>query len=79
MNGATDYDIAACLRRSSTALVKWYAHLSPNHLKHVMEGVARFGKAIGETTRPEESHLVQISSPTVTGTKRGGEKRAAES
>jgi hypothetical protein len=51
MNGATDYDIAACLRHSSTALVKRYAHLSPNHLKHVMEGVARFGKATVETTR----------------------------
>lgn len=44
MAGATDYDIAACLRHSTTALVRRYAHLSPTHLQGVMERVSAFGK-----------------------------------
>ena len=44
MAGATDYDIAACLRHSTTALVRRYAHLSPIHLQGVMERVSAFGK-----------------------------------
>ena len=39
MSGATDYDIAACLRHSSTALVKRYAHLSPTY--RVREKIVR--------------------------------------
>ena len=45
MAGATDYDIAACLRHSTTALVRRYAHLSQTHLRTVMERVSNFGKA----------------------------------
>jgi len=44
MAGATESDIAACLRHSSTALVRRYAHLSPRHLKGVVEKVAGFGR-----------------------------------
>ncbi len=44
MAGATDYDIAACLRHSTTALVRRYAHLSPTHLQGVMERVSSFGR-----------------------------------
>ena len=43
MSGATEQDIAACLRHSTTALVTRYAHLSPSHLKGVVEKVASFG------------------------------------
>lgn len=44
MSGATEGEIAAALRHTSTALVKRYAHLSPTHLKGVMQKVAAFGK-----------------------------------
>jgi integrase len=43
MAGATEQEIAACLRHSSTALVRRYAHLSPGHLTGVMEKVSAFG------------------------------------
>jgi hypothetical protein len=42
MNGQNDGTFAALLRHSTTALVKRYAHLSPSHLKEVVEGVAGF-------------------------------------
>ncbi len=35
---------ASLLRHSSTALVKRYAHLSPSHMKGVVEKVSAFGK-----------------------------------
>ena len=44
MAGTTDYDIASLLRHSTTALVRRYAHLSPSHLKGVVEKVAAFGQ-----------------------------------
>jgi integrase len=46
MAGATENDIASCLRHSSTALVRRYAHLSPSHLSGVMEKVSAFGKPV---------------------------------
>ena len=45
MAGKNDQTIATCLRHSTTALVKRYAHLSPSHLKAAVEAVARFGKS----------------------------------
>ena len=66
MNGATECDIAASLRHSGTSLVKRYAHLSPSHLKGVMERVSAFGKM--PTTDAREG---QISNGTVTGTGNG--------
>ena len=63
MNGATESDIAASLRHSGTTLVKRYAHLSPSHLKGVMEKVSAFGKPAGNG-----SEKAPIPSPTVTGT-----------
>ncbi len=54
MNGATESDIAACLRHSGTGLVKRYAHLSPSHLKGIMEKVSAFGKE-AKTTRASQS------------------------
>jgi len=44
MAGATEQEIAACMGHSSTALVRRYAHLSPCHLKGVVEMVSQFGK-----------------------------------
>ncbi len=46
MSGATEQEIAACLRHSSTALVKRYTHLSQAHLHSVTEKVSQFGQAI---------------------------------
>ncbi len=44
MAGATDREIQEALRHASTALVKRYAHLSPTHLRGVMERVSTFGQ-----------------------------------
>jgi integrase len=44
MNGNSESTIASLLRHSGTALVKRYAHLSPNHLRAAVEGVATFGQ-----------------------------------
>ena len=44
MSGATEQEIAACLRHSSTALVKRYTHLSQPHLHSVTEKVSQFGQ-----------------------------------
>ena len=44
MAGATEQEIAACMGHSTTALVRRYAHLSPSHLKGVVEWVSQFGK-----------------------------------
>ncbi len=61
MSGATEGDIAACLRHSTTALVRRYAHLSPSHLQGVMEKVSAFGR---------QAKQGPILSGTVTGTGR---------
>ncbi len=53
MAGATEGDIAACLRHSTTALVRRYAHLSPTHLRGVIEKVSAFGKVSLERSKPE--------------------------
>jgi integrase len=53
MDGATEQDIAACLGHSTTALVRRYAHLSPSHLKGVVERVSAFGR-VGTGSRQEE-------------------------
>lgn len=55
MSGATDYDIASCLRHSTTSLVRRYAHLSPTHLRGVMERVSTFGRPSDKPTRTERS------------------------
>jgi integrase len=60
MDGATEQDIAACLGHSTTALVRRYAHLSPSHLKGVVERLSTFGQVRTES-RQEES---QRSNPT---------------
>ncbi len=48
MGGASDGDIAASLRHAGTALVKRYAHLSPSHLRGVMEKASAFGQPVVE-------------------------------
>ncbi len=63
MKGASDGEIAASLRHSSTALVKRYAHLSPSHLKGLMEKASAFGQPAG--SHGQEG---QIDSGTVTKT-----------
>jgi len=44
MSGATEQEIADCLRHEDTRLVQRYAHLSQTHLQGVMEKVSAFGK-----------------------------------
>ncbi len=44
MSGATEQDIAACLRHSGTSLVKRYTHLSQDHWHSVTEKVSQFGR-----------------------------------
>ena len=44
MSGPTEYDIASCLRHAGTTLVRRYAHLSPTHLRAVVERVSSYGK-----------------------------------
>ncbi len=63
MKGASDGDIAASLRHSGTALVKRYAHLSPSHLKGVMEKASAFGKPA-----EKDGQVGSISNGTVTRT-----------
>ncbi|MEE8494277.1 MAG: site-specific integrase, partial [Nitrospirales bacterium] len=65
MGGASDGDIAASLRHAGTALVKRYTHLSPSHLKGVMEKASAFGQPAGQGSQEG-----QIGSGTVslTGT-----------
>ncbi|MCH8041470.1 MAG: site-specific integrase [Nitrospinae bacterium] len=55
MSGATEQDIASCLRHSSTALVRRYAHLSPTHLKGVMEKVSAFSQPVPNRPISNES------------------------
>ena len=69
MEGASDYDIAACLRHSSTALVRRYAHLSPTHLKGVMEKVSSFG-----IKRRKDSGSIETVTETVTRENAKGEE-----
>jgi integrase len=65
MEGATQYDIAACLRHSTTGLVKRYAHLSPTHLKGVMEKVSSFGKKVKTVSRPYGTVIGTVTSQAV--------------
>ena len=69
MSGTTEVDIAACLRHSTTALVRRYAHLSPSHLQGVMEKVSAFGRPAAQGP---------ILSGTVTGTGKGEEQKPIE-
>ncbi len=55
MSGATEQDIASCLRHSSTALLSRYAHLSPTHLKGVMEKVSAFSQPVPNRPISKES------------------------
>ena len=60
MAGATEREIADCLRHSSTILVKRYAHLSPTHLRGIMERVSAFGTVpkTGTVGNEEKKELV---------------------
>ena len=64
MAGATEQDIAACLGHSTTALVRRYAHLSPSHLKSVVERVSTFRQVITESSQVEtQSNPQTANSP----------------
>ena len=65
MKGASDGDIAASLRHSGTTLVKRYAHLSPSHLKGVMEKASAFGKP---TEKDGQEGPISNGTGTRTGT-----------
>jgi hypothetical protein len=70
-SGATEQDIAACLGHSTTVLVKRYAHLSPSHLKGVVERVSAFRQT---NTAPRQSYAPEyrldtaVDSSTSVGT-----------
>jgi len=70
MEGATDRDIAAALRHSSTSLVKRYAHLSPSHMRTMVEKVANHGKVSGRGKEvvSQEGENQTILNATVSGT-----------
>ena len=70
MSNAPLGTVAALLRHASTNLVKRYAHLSPDHLKHAVEMVSVFG----QDRKPEGEGPLQ--QETVTGTGTGGEAGA---
>jgi len=63
MSGATEGEIAAALRHTSTALVKRYAHLSPTHLKGVMQKVAAFGQPEADGTPSVEKSEIAPQAP----------------
>ena len=65
MSGATEQEIAACLRHSTTALVKRYTHLSQPHLHLVAEKVSQFGRPEG--TRRGRTPSVDKSEITTEG------------
>jgi hypothetical protein len=60
MEGATDRDIAAALRHSNTSLVRRYAHLSPSHMRAMVEKVASHGKLIGQRQRARKATVSQF-------------------
>ena len=62
MSNAPLGTVAALLRHASTNLVKRYAHLSPDHLKHAVEMVSVFGR----DQKPEAEG--KLPKETVTGT-----------
>jgi integrase len=68
MSNAPLGTVAALLRHASTNLVKRYAHLSPDHLKHAVEMVSVFG----QDRKPEAEGQLQ-EEETVTGTGTGEE------
>jgi len=57
MSGATEQEIAACLRHSTTALVKRYTHLSQPHLHSVAEKVSQYGKTLGRPQSVDKSEI----------------------
>jgi len=74
MSGVTEYDIASCLRHAGTTLVRRYAHLSPTHLRAVVERVSSYGKGesvSAQRVTPESANSRPIPSGTVTGTGMG--------
>ncbi len=64
MSGATEQDIAACLRHSGTSLVKRYTHLSQAHLHSVTEKVSQFGRPVSQ---PLENRRTVDKSEITTG------------
>ena len=67
MKGASDGEIAASLRHSSTALVKRYAHLSPSHLKGVMEKASAFGQPVvggGQKGKKDNGTVTKTATAT---------------
>jgi integrase len=66
MSGVTEYDIASCLRHAGTSLVRRYAHLSPTHLRAVVERVSTYGNTLPPASPTSETG--HISAGTVTGT-----------
>jgi integrase len=78
MSGVTEYDIASCLRHAGTNLVRRYAHLSPTHLRSVVERVSAYGKLTIETPASQPGRLPQIQSETVTRTGNGAGQEQGE-
>ncbi len=66
MAGTTEQEIATCLGHSTTALVRRYAHLSPSHLKGVVERVSAFSQVQQEQGQPHipEARLEEADATT---------------
>ena len=67
MKGASDGEIAASLRHASNALVKRYAHLSPSHLKGVMEKASAFGQPVvggGQKGKKDNGTVTKTATAT---------------
>ena len=62
MSNAPLGTVTALLRHASTNLVKRYAHLSPDHLKHAVEMVSVFR----QDRKPKNEG--ELKKETVTGT-----------
>lgn len=74
MSGVGEYDIASCLRHAGTSLVRRYAHLSPTHLRAVVEHVSSYGIVSpppASAPNRESPSSGQIPTGTVTGTGKG--------
>ncbi len=73
MSGATEREIADCVRHEDTSLVKRYAHLSQGHLKEVMEKVSAFGKPKNKLAVSDDSvDRTEIKEPVEAGQREGG-------
>ena len=74
MSNHTGGTIAACLRHSTDALVRRYAHLHPDYLAGALEDVARFGKRTETPSQARPEGEMSNGTGPKTGTEGAMEK-----